>query len=115
MRLLSFTSALMVLLTGVALAQSASGNSDSVLARLSYQSGTTVIDWRYEKGSPHICLAVYRSGYYQISRFTERGTQTLEGAMAKEQLGELKGLLYEVGLQFEGGGIQYLEGVESLV
>jgi len=97
MRVMSLTSALMVLFTGLgAVAQSASGNSDSVLARLSYQSGRAVIDWRSQKDPPHMCLTVYQSGYYQISRLTEHGNQTLEGAMPKEQLGELKGLLHEV-------------------
>lgn len=116
MRVMSLISALMVLFTGVgAAAQSASANSNSVLARLSYQSGRAVIDWRNQKGSPHMCLAVYQNGDYQISRLTEHGNQTLEGAMPKDQLGELQGLLHEVEFQSEGGGIQYLEGAESLV
>jgi hypothetical protein len=116
MRVMSLTSALMVLFSGLgAAAQSASGNSDSVLARLSYQSGAAVIDWRSQKESPHMCFAVYKSGYYRISRLTEHGNETLEGAMPKDQLAELQGLLHEVDFQSQGGGIQYLQGAESLV
>jgi hypothetical protein len=109
------TSALMVLFIGPgAVAQSASRNSDSVLARLSYQTGSPVIDWRNQEGSPRMCLAVYQKGYFQISRLTEHGNETLEGAMPKGQLGKLQGLLHEVDFQSQGDGI-VLQGAESLV
>ena len=115
MRVMWLNTALMVLFTGLgSFAQSPSAHSEAVLARLSYHSGK-VIDWRSQKGSPSICLAVYQSGYYQISRLTEHGNQTLQGAMSKEQLSELKGLMREVDFPSQGGGIQYLEGAESLV
>jgi len=112
---MSLTSSLMVLFTVPgAVAQSASHNSDSVLARLSYQTGSQEIDWRYQKASPRMCLAVYESGYYQISRLTEQDNETLEGAMPKDQLGKLQGLLHEVDFQSQGGGI-VLQSAESLV
>jgi hypothetical protein len=73
MRVISLTYALMVLFSGLgAMAQSAPSNSDSAMARLSYQN-QSVIDWRTQIGSPHICLTLYQSGYYQMSRLTEHG------------------------------------------
>ena len=114
MRSMSLTSALfMVLLTVGAVAQSPRGDSDAVLTRLSYQSGGMGMDWRNQKGFPQMCLAVYQSGYYQISRLTEHGNQTLEGAMSKEQLGELQELLHQIDFQSRGGGFQYLQDAES--
>ena len=114
MRVISLTSALMVLFTGLgAIAQTATGNSDPVLARLSYQN--SVLNQRGHTESPNVCLAVYESGYYQISRRLEQGNQTLEGTMPKDQLAQLQTLLHEVDFQSVGGGIQYLQGAESLV
>lgn len=116
MHFLSPTSALfMVLLTVGTVAQLPRDDSDAALARLSYESGGTVIDWRDQKGFPKLCLAVYQSGYYQVSRLTEHGNQTLEGTMSKEQLGELHGLLHQIDFPSRGGGIQYLQGAESIV
>jgi hypothetical protein len=116
MRVIPLTSVLMVLFSGLgAMAQSATGNPNSVLARLSYHTGSQGIDWRNEKESPHICMAVYHSGYYQISRLTEHGNQTLQGTMPQDQLAQLQTLLHEVDFQSVGGGIQYLQGAESLV
>ncbi len=116
MRAMLLAFPLAVLFTGLpALAQSAGENSVSVLARLSYDGGPGVIDWRDQKGYPHICMAVYQNGYYQISRLTEHGTQTFEGAMPKDQLRELKDVLHQVDFQSAGGGLQYLQRAESLV
>jgi hypothetical protein len=115
MRLMSSTLGFMLLLVTVpTIAQRAITNPDPVVARLSYQSGR-MIDWRNQKGTPQVCMAAYQSGYYQLSRLTESGTQTLEGAMPKEQLGQLKHLLQGVDFRSEAGGVQYLQGAESFV
>jgi len=118
MRLISLTSALVALFAAIGIgagAQSASGHSDGALARLSYESGGAVIDWRTQKQPPQTCLAIYPSGYYLISRLTEHGNQTFEGAMPKDQFAQLQDLLDEVHFQSAGGGLQHLQGAESLV
>lgn len=96
-------------------AQSAKSDSDAIVARLSFHSGEMVIDWRYQKNYPQICLAVYQSRYYQISRLTERGSQTLEGTLSEEDFASLKEMLNKVNFRSEGGGIQYLQGTESVI
>ena len=107
--------ALLLLASIASVAQSEKKDSDGLVARLSYQSGGMVIDWRYQKGYPHICFAVYRSGYYRVLRFTEQGNQTLEGMLPKEQLAGLDQVLDKIDFQSQGAGVQYLQGAESLV
>ena len=107
---------LLVSLPAIAcVAQSGKRESDTVVARLSYHSGGMGIDWRYQKGYPQICFAVYQSGSYQTSRLTEHGYQTLQGTLSKEHLTELRKLLNSISFDSEAGGIDYLEGAESLV
>ena len=116
MRSMSLTSAaFLAVLAVAAVGQAETNDSDPVVVRLSYRSGRTMIDWRYQNGYPQICLAVYQGGRYQISRLTEHGDQTLEGTMPKDQLGELQELLAEVNFQSQGGGLQYLQGAESFI
>jgi hypothetical protein len=116
MRLISLTSAaFLVVLAVAAVGQAEINDSDPVVVRLSYRSGRTMIDWRYQNGYPQTCLAVYQGGHYQISRLTEHGDQTLEGTMPKDQWGELQELLAKVSFQSQGGGIQYLQGAESFI
>src|SRR5437868_9725447 len=84
----------LILLTAIAsMAQSDKSGSDGIVARLSYQSGGMGIDWRYQKGYPQICFAVYRSGYYRISRLTEQGNQTLEGLLSRNEFAEFTEVL----------------------
>src|SRR5216683_6948706 len=77
MRLQTVTlrAALILLISGSAFAQSRTHSPDHLLARLSY-SGGGVVDWRHEQGNPQICFALYRSGYYRVSRLTKGGTET---------------------------------------
>jgi hypothetical protein len=119
MRSVSLTAASLVLVAAIAaIGQRQTSDSDPVVARLSYKSGEMFVGdyWQYKNRSPHICLAVYQSEYYQISRETEHGNdRTLEGLMSKKDFGELQELLNNINFQSEGGGIQYLQGAESLV
>jgi len=114
----SFTALLatLILLTAIAsVAESDNSDSDGLMARLSYRSGGMVIDWRYQKVYPQICFAVYRSGYYRVSRLTEHGNETLEGKLPKAQLTGLDQVLNKIKFQSQGDGVQYLQSAESLV
>src|ERR1700730_9661199 len=96
-----FLPTVVLLVATTSVAQSKKSDSDGLMARLSYQSGRMIIDWqyqdwRYQKGYPHICFAVYRSGYYRISRLAEYGQQTLEGTLSKDQLGGLDRVLDKI-------------------
>jgi hypothetical protein len=52
----------------MALAQSKKPDSDTVLVRVSYSvSGEDATDWQSQDSLPS-CFALYRSGYYQMSR-----------------------------------------------
>src|SRR5579864_1228686 len=112
----SFTALLatLILLTAIAsVAESDNSDSDGLMARLSYRSGGMVIDWRYQKVYPQICFAVYRSGYYRVSRLTEHGNETLEGKLPKAQLTGLDQVLNKIKFQSQGDGVQYLQSAES--
>lgn len=115
MRSVAAVPVLVTLAVIACVAQSRRSESDDLVARLSYGSGGMVIDWRHQKGYPQICFAVYQSGYYQISRLTEQGNQTLQGNLSKEHFAELRQLLNNISFDSEAGGIDYLEGAESLV
>ena len=96
-------------------AQLRNSESDGLVARLSYHTGGMGIDWRYQEGYPQFCFAVYHSGYYQISRLTEQGNQMLQGNLSKQHFAELGRLLKNIKFDSEAGGIDYLEGAESLI
>lgn len=99
--------------SGIASAQSNQHSPDSLLARLSYSS-TYVIDWRGEKGYPQVCFALYRSGYYQVSRMTEGGTETLQGTLSQDQLLRLGRRLKNLDFQASAGDV-IRQGSESFV
>jgi hypothetical protein len=114
MRLILCAAYIVLLVTVGAVAQT--GNEAAgVLARLSYRSGSTVVDWHDQKGYPRICMAVYRTGYYQVSRLTEFGYETLQGTLPKASLDRLRELLKNVNFKSAGNGIQYLQGTESVI
>jgi hypothetical protein len=99
--------------SGIASAQSNQHSPDSLLARLSYSS-TYVFDWRGEKGYPQVCFALYRSGYYQVSRMTEGGTETLQGTLSQDQFLRLRSMLRNLDFQATAGGV-IRQGSESIV
>lgn len=114
MRLILCAAYILLSITVGAVAQT--GNqSGGVLARLSYRSGSTVIDWNDQTGYPQICIAVYRSGYYQISRLTKYGDETVQGTMARASFDQLRELLWDVDFKSAGSGFQYLQGAESVI
>jgi hypothetical protein len=92
------------LVSGLALAQSSTQNADPLYARLSYTTGH-VVDWKQEKGNPRICLAIYRSGYYRVSRLTESGTETLQGTLSADQALRLHSMLEHLAFQSSGGAV----------
>jgi hypothetical protein len=75
-----------------------------LFARLSYSSGH-IVDWRQEQGNPQICFALYRSGYYRVSRLTERGTETLQGTLSEDQVLRFRGMLENLDFQSSGGAV----------
>jgi hypothetical protein len=98
---------------GIASAQSNQHGPDSLFARLSYSS-TYGIDWRVEKGSPQVCLALYRNGYYQISRMTEGGTETLQGTLSRDQLLLIGRMLGDLDFQASAADV-VRQGSESFI
>jgi hypothetical protein len=58
--------------------------TDEVLARLSY-SGTYLVDWRYQQGSPDACFALYRDGSYRFQGSTETGIERVQGRISPEE------------------------------
>jgi hypothetical protein len=104
---------LTLLTSGIALPQSNQHSPDRLLARLSYSS-TYAIDWREERGYPQVCFALYRNGYYQISRLTEGGTETLQGTLPQDRLLRLGRMLNNLDFQATAGGV-IRQGSESLM
>lgn len=88
----------LMLISVFAFAQSRTHNPDKVLARLRYDGGH-IIDWRQEPGNPQICFALYGMGHYRVSRLTERGNETLQGRLTKDQLWQLLSALKELDLR----------------
>ncbi|MGO8819538.1 MAG: hypothetical protein ACLQVG_33305 [Terriglobia bacterium] len=76
---------LAILIPSVGLAQSDRPVSDGLIARLSYAS-TYMVNWRQTEASPHVCIALYRSGHYQVVLEREKGTEFLQGELSKDQL-----------------------------
>jgi hypothetical protein len=101
---------MMLLISTLAFAQSRTQghdpdqHNDRLFARLSYSSGH-IVDWRQEQGNPQICFALYRSGYYRVSRLTERGTETLQGTLSEDQVLRFRGMLENLDFQSNGGAV----------
>src|SRR5258707_3846469 len=112
MRSSSILLTFVVLLTSdVCLAQSKQNNS--VVTRISYRS-TYGVDWRSQEGSPQICFALYRDGYYRLSRLTEFGAQAFHGTLSKHQISRVGEMLKKLDAQHREDGI-IREGSESVV
>jgi hypothetical protein len=73
-----------------------------------------MVDWRQEQGNPQICFALYRSGYYRVSRLTEKGTETLQGTLSEDQVLRFRSMLENLDFQFSGGAVTR-NGAEVLV
>ena len=106
MRLHTLTvgAALILLVSGLAFAQSRAQSPDPLYARLSYNGGH-IVDWSQEQGNPQICFAIYRSGYYRVSRLTESGTETLQGTLSGDQALHLHSMLKNLDFQSSGGAV----------
>lgn len=99
-RVIVLIAALALLNSPTASAQAKEHSPDDLLARLSYSS-TYVWDVNQDR-SPQICFALYRDGYYRMSRKsrkTQDGTETLQGKLSQDQLTRLRTLLKSVDLQ----------------
>jgi hypothetical protein len=97
-RIITLIAALALLIPSIGLTQSKKPVSDGLLARLSYAS-TYGVDWREQEGSPNVCIALYRSGHYQVVLEREKGTEFLQGELSKDQLLHVDGMLED--LDFE--------------
>jgi hypothetical protein len=86
----------------IASAQSKERDSDSLLARVSYNVGPSLVDPDAPDYSP-ACFAVYRNGYYQIAR--KDGTEPLQGTLSRRQLWDLGKMLKSLDFKSSGGGI----------
>ncbi len=105
---------LSLLVSATCLAQLSNGDSGAqLLTRISYRS-TYGMDWREQQGSPQICFALYRSGYYRLSKVTEGGTQGFHGTLSKDQVSLVGKMLKNLDAQSREGGI-IRQGAESLV
>ena len=104
-RIIALIAALALLNSPAAPAQSKEHSPDDLLARLSYSS-TYVWDLN-EQRSPQICFALYRDGYYRISRRSRKtpdGTETLQGTLSPDQLVRLGTLIKSLDFQTSGVG-----------
>jgi hypothetical protein len=110
---IALNAALILLVSGFTFAQSKTQGPDSLYARLSYTTGHPV-DWRQEQGNPHICFALYRSGYYRVSRITESGTETVQGSLSEDQVLHFRSMLENLDFQSSGPAV-ILNGAETLV
>ncbi|MGA9542546.1 MAG: hypothetical protein WBQ85_03205 [Candidatus Sulfotelmatobacter sp.] len=105
-RTIAMLAALAFLSAPAAPAQSKEHNPDDLLARLSYNS-TYVWDVS-EARSPQICFALYRDGYFRISRRSRQvqdGTESLQGTLPQDQLARLRTLLKNLDSQTGVGTI----------
>jgi len=104
---------LSVLISGACVAQVKPSDPGKILTRISYRT-TYGIDWREQKGSPQICFALYRNGYYRLSRMTDSGPQGLQGTLSADQVSRLGEMLRDLSAQHREDGL-VLRGSESLV
>lgn len=107
----TFLIATLILLasTNIAVTQSKEqlkeAGSDSLLARVSYDITSPGIDWRTQGGYPQSCFALYRDGYYQVSRLTEHGTESVQGTLSQKQILSFGSMLKNLDFESRGGGI----------
>ena len=102
-----------VLVVGTCFAQVKNRDSRELMTRISYRS-TYGVDWRRQEGSPQICLALFRGGYYKLSRMTEFGAQAFHGTLSKDQVSRVGEMLKKLDAQRREDGI-IRQGSESLV
>jgi hypothetical protein len=107
-------SLLVLLSSGIAWAQSKEPDSDPLLARVSYDVGSSALDWKTQEGYPQACFAVYRSGYYQISRLTKDGRETLQGTLSQQRLLDFSRMLQSLDFNSSGGGTVF-QGSELFI
>ena len=94
-------------------------DSDNVLARISYSvGGEDATDWQSQDYLPS-CFALYRSGYYQMSRtmrgllpvpdepglFIRRNQTILQGTLSQPQLAEFSRILKNLDFKSRAVGI----------
>jgi len=103
-RIITLIVGLTLLTPSVGLAQSMKSAPDDLIARLSYAS-TYVVDWRRQEGSPNVCIALYRSGHYQIVVEREKGTEILQGELSKDQLFHVNGMLDDLDFESSQAGL----------
>jgi hypothetical protein len=97
----------------LASAQSKEPGSDSLLARLSYNGGTSLIG-DMQEGYPQSCFALYRNGYYQILRTSKDGTESFQGTLSQHQRLHLGRMLKDLDFEGSRGGV-VLQGAERFV
>jgi hypothetical protein len=105
-RIIAMLAALAFLSAPAAPAQSKEHTPDDLIARLSYNS-TYVWDVSEDR-SPQICFAVYRDGYFRISRRSRQvqdGTESLQGTLPPDQLTRFRTLLKNLDSQTGVGTI----------
>ena len=85
-------------------AQNAPG--DGSLVRLAYQNTYPVV-WRDTSASPRVCLAVYETGLFQLSKTVEQGTLNLEGRLPRKDLSRLGKILQQSPSPKGHGGIVF--------
>lgn len=105
-RTIAMLAALAFLNAPAAPAQSKEHTPDDLLARLSYNS-TYVWDVSQDR-SPQICFALYRDGYFRISRKSRQvpdGTESLQGTLPPDQLTRFRTLLKNLDVQTGVGTI----------
>src|SRR5580693_2514572 len=99
-RTIAMLAALAFLHVPAAPAQAKEHTPDDLLARLSYNS-TYVWDVSEDR-SPQICFALYRDGYFRISRRSRQvqdGTESLQGTLPPDQLARVRTLLKNLASQ----------------
>jgi hypothetical protein len=97
-----FLAILILFASAVASTQSRELDSDRLLARVSYNVGPSVIDPEAQD-YPQACFALYRGGYYQISR--EDGAEPLQGTLSRRQRSDLGKMLRSLDFKSSGGGL----------
>jgi len=105
-RSIAMLAALAFLNAPAAPAQTKEHSPDDLLARLSYNS-TYVWDVSDDR-SPQICFALYRDGYFRISRRSRQaqdGTVSLQGTLPPDQLTRFRTLLKNLNSQTGVGTI----------
>jgi hypothetical protein len=111
-RAIALVVALPLLYSPTAPAQTSEQRLDGILARLSYQT-TYGVDWREQKHSPGICFAIYRSGYYLISRINEYGSERLQGTLTKHERVRVRTMLKNLNSETDRVAVTS-QGSESL-